>query len=43
MTGTLRRVAIIGGVRIPFCRSNTLYADVSNANPVTWTLAVAAK
>ncbi len=30
MTGTLRRVAIIGGVRIPFCRSNTLYADLSN-------------
>ena len=30
MTGTLRRVAIIGGSRIPFCRSNTLYADLSN-------------
>lgn len=30
MNGTLRRVAIIGGVRIPFCRSNTLYADLSN-------------
>lgn len=27
---TVRRVAIIGGVRIPFCRSNTLYADLSN-------------
>ncbi len=30
MTGTLRRVAILGGTRIPFCRSNTLYADLSN-------------
>lgn len=26
----LRRVAILGGTRIPFCRSNTLYADLSN-------------
>jgi acetyl-CoA C-acetyltransferase len=26
----LRRVAVIGGVRIPFCRSNTFYADQSN-------------
>src|SRR5262249_10028254 len=26
---SLRRVAVIGGVRIPFCRSNTLYADLS--------------
>ena len=30
MTQSLRRVAIIGGTRIPFCRSNTLYADLSN-------------
>lgn len=27
---TLRRVAVLGGSRIPFCRSNTLYADLSN-------------
>ena len=26
----MRRVAILGGSRIPFCRSNTLYADLSN-------------
>ena len=26
----LRRIAVIGGVRIPFCRSNTLYADLTN-------------
>lgn len=25
-----KRVAIIGGVRIPFCRNNTAYADVGN-------------
>ena len=30
MTESLRRVAIVGGSRIPFCRSNTLYADQSN-------------
>ncbi|MGL4395757.1 MAG: acetyl-CoA C-acetyltransferase [Hyphomicrobium sp.] len=30
MQKTLRRVAIVGGSRIPFCRSNTLYADLSN-------------
>ncbi|QOC23993.1 acetyl-CoA C-acetyltransferase [Wenzhouxiangella sp. AB-CW3] len=27
---SLRRIAIIGGSRIPFCRSNTLYAEQSN-------------
>lgn len=26
----LRRVAIVGGSRIPFCRSNTLYGELSN-------------
>jgi len=25
-----RRVAVLGGVRIPFCRQNTAYADVGN-------------
>src|SRR5210317_1856955 len=30
MTESLRRVAIVGGSRIPFCRSNTMYADKSN-------------
>jgi len=30
MTDSLRRVAVVGGSRIPFCRSNTLYADKSN-------------
>ena len=27
---SLRKIAIIGGSRIPFCRSNTLYADQTN-------------
>ena len=31
----VRRVGIIGGVRIPFCRSNTLYADLSNLDMLT--------
>ncbi|CAM5298620.1 acetyl-CoA C-acetyltransferase [Rhodanobacter lindaniclasticus] len=30
MENTHRRVGIIGGVRIPFCRNNTAYADVGN-------------
>ena len=34
----LRRVAVIGGVRIPFCRSNTFYADLSNLEMMTGTL-----
>jgi len=38
MEQTLRRVAVIGGVRIPFCRSNTLYADQSNLAMLTATL-----
>ena len=38
MDQTLRRVAVIGGVRIPFCRSNTLYADKSNLEMLTGVL-----
>jgi len=30
MTDSLRKVAIIGGSRIPFCRSNTIYGRKSN-------------
>ena len=30
MTDTVRKVAIVGGSRIPFCRSNSFYADKSN-------------
>ena len=35
MAGTLRRIGIVGGVRTPFCRSNTLYADLSNLDLLT--------
>jgi acetyl-CoA C-acetyltransferase len=35
---SLRRVAVIGGVRIPFCRSNTLYAEQSNLQMLTTAL-----
>lgn len=38
MTTTPRRIAIMGGVRIPFCRSSTLYADLSNLEMMTATL-----
>ncbi|WP_072377204.1 acetyl-CoA C-acetyltransferase [Hyphomicrobium sp. NDB2Meth4] len=34
----LRRVAVIGGARIPFCRSNTLYADQTNLDLMTGAL-----
>ncbi|GGY35390.1 acetyl-CoA acetyltransferase [Rhodanobacter panaciterrae] len=30
MENTLTRVGVVGGVRIPFCRNNTAYADVGN-------------
>jgi acetyl-CoA C-acetyltransferase len=35
MDQTLRRVAVIGGVRIPFCRSNTFYAEQGNLDMMT--------
>ena len=35
---TIRRVAIIGGNRIPFARSNTTYANASNHEMLTATL-----
>lgn len=34
----LQRVAIIGGTRIPFCRSNTAYAELSNLDLLADTL-----
>ena len=30
MSNPIRRIAVIGGNRIPFCRSNSIYADKSN-------------
>ena len=38
MDHKMRRVAVIGGSRIPFCRSNTLYADQSNLQMMTTAL-----
>ncbi len=38
MTQNLRRVAVLGGTRIPFCRSNTLYADLTNLDMMTASL-----
>ncbi len=38
MTRTVRRVAVVGGSRIPFCRSNTLYADLTNLDLMAATL-----
>ncbi len=38
MARELRRVAVIGGVRIPFCRSNTFYADQSNLDMMAGSL-----
>jgi len=38
MTKTLRPVAVVGGIRIPFCRSNTAYSDLSNLDMLDTTL-----
>ncbi len=38
MARELRRVAVIGGTRIPFCRSNTFYSDLSNLDMMAATL-----
>jgi acetyl-CoA C-acetyltransferase len=35
MNSSTRRVAVLGGNRIPFARSNTVYADVSNQEMLT--------
>jgi acetyl-CoA C-acetyltransferase len=35
MTSSTRRVAVLGGNRIPFARSNTVYADASNQEMLT--------
>lgn len=38
MRDSPRKIAVVGGVRIPFCRSNTLYADQSNLQMLTGVL-----
>lgn len=37
-SGRARPVAVIGGIRIPFCRANTAYADLSNLDMAIRTL-----
>jgi acetyl-CoA C-acetyltransferase len=34
----IRRIAVIGGSRVPFCRSNTIYADKSNMDMLSATI-----
>jgi acetyl-CoA C-acetyltransferase len=34
----LKRVAIVGGVRVPFCRSNTAYGELSNLDLLSGTI-----
>lgn len=41
--GLARRVAVIGGLRIPFCRANSIYTDCSNQDMMTATLAALVK
>jgi len=36
--GKSRRVAIIGGIRIPFCRAHSVYTETSNQDMMTATL-----
>lgn len=38
MTNSIRPVAIVGSTRIPFCRSNTAYADLTNLDMLTTVL-----
>jgi acetyl-CoA C-acetyltransferase len=38
MGSELRRIAVIGGSRIPFCRSNGIYAEKSNMDMLSGTL-----
>jgi len=41
--GTARRVAIVGGLRIPFCRANSVYTGSSNLDMMTATLSALVK
>lgn len=37
--GRARRVAVVGGLRIPFCRAHSIYTDCSNQDMMTATMA----
>ena len=36
--GRARRVAVVGGLRIPFCRAHSIYTDCSNQDMMTATM-----
>ena len=36
--GSARRIGVVGGIRIPFCRSHSMYRDCSNQDMMTATL-----
>jgi acetyl-CoA C-acetyltransferase len=38
MSDTLRKIAVIGGSRIPFCRSNSIYSEKTNLDMLTASL-----
>lgn len=38
MSDSLRKIAVIGGSRIPFCRSNTMYSEKTNLDMLAATL-----
>lgn len=38
MTNELRRIAVVGGSRIPFCRSNSFYSEQSNMDMLSGSL-----
>jgi acetyl-CoA C-acetyltransferase len=38
MSNQIRRIAVIGGSRIPFCRSNSIYSEKTNLDMLTATI-----
>ena len=40
MSDTLRKIAVIGGSRIPFCRSNSIYSEKTNLDMLAAALQV---
>ena len=39
MSNQIRRIAVIGGSRIPFCRSNSIYSEKTNLDMLAADLA----
>ena len=38
MSNQIRRIAVVGGSRIPFCRSNSIYSEKTNLDMLTATI-----